>query len=285
MVRRIGLLLLLAALLAAAAWYGRKWWSTGAEFRAPLAALAMPGPEHVGIDCGRLPRGRLMVVLVLGQSNSANHAQTRAAGGTGVFSWHEGRCYAALDPLPGASGDGGSLWTHLGPAIVSSGAFDAVLFVPLGITSTSVAQWARHPFLVQRLTFTVQGLWRAGREITHVVWYQGEADSFKQTPASEYRRDFAQVLERLRSIGVAAPIWVAQATLCQARSNPAVRKLQARLPHEFAGVRAGPDMDALFGPLHRYNGCHFSTSSAPLAAQAWLQVLLHSEPAPRVSTP
>lgn len=272
------LVLAAALLLGAGAWAGWAAWQASGPLRHPLAPLAQPGTQHTVQDCAALQasRSRVLVLLVLGQSNAANHAQSRAAGGAGVYSWYRGRCYAAVDPLPGATGTGGSVWTRLGPLLVQGvrgRAHDAVLWVPLAIDATSVAQWARHPRLVDGLQDTVRGLRSSGFEPAHVLWLQGEAEAFKATSAADYRRDFGQVLQRLRELGVQAPVWVAQASLCQQRSNPAVRAAQALLPQQFEDVKAGPDMDALFAPALRFDGCHFSTQGAAQAAQAWWQVL------------
>ncbi len=273
--RRILLATLALIVACAASWVVWRWWRAGEEFRRELAPPAPVLSFHRAVDCASLPHEHRMVVLVLGQSNSANHAETRADGGPGVYSWHEGRCYEARDPLPGASGSGGSLWTRLGPMLRAANAADTVLFVPLGVTTTSVAQWDRHPVLVGRLEAVARALAAADIHVTHVVWYQGEADSFKATSAQDYRRDFHRVLARLRALGIAAPVYVPLATLCQKRSNPAVREAQRVLPDELAGVRPGPDMDAIFGAVHRYNGCHFGTASAVLAAEAWRQALMN----------
>jgi hypothetical protein len=276
--RRLAQVALALLVLLALAWGAWRWWRAGAEFRQELAPATQPLPFHRAVDCAAMPRERRMVLLVLGQSNSANHAETRAAGGPGIYSWHDGLCYEARDPLPGASGDSGSLWTRLGPLLRERSAAETVLFVPLGISTTSMAQWDRHPVLVGRLESTARALAAARIEVTHVVWYQGEADSFKGTPSADYRRDFGRVLARLRALGIAAPVYVALATLCQKRSNPAVREVQRALPAELPDVRPGPDMDALFGPANRYNGCHFGTTSAPLAAEAWRRALMNELP-------
>src|SRR4051812_7416200 len=47
------------------------------------------------------------VFLVLGQSNAANHGETRHRADGNVFAF-DGKLYEAEDPLPGATGDGGS---------------------------------------------------------------------------------------------------------------------------------------------------------------------------------
>lgn len=263
----------LGLLLLGAAFAGRAWWKAGAEFRRPLAEIALPGPAHRAVDCAAIPREGLMVALLLGQSNSANHAQTKATAGPRAWSWFDGRCYEAADPLPGASGQGGSVWTRFAPLALASGRHAGVLLVPLGVDTTSVALWARHPVLVGRLEVAARGLRDAGLPVTHVLWHQGEADSYKQTSAAAYRRDFIVVLERLRALGVTAPMWVAQATACQQRRNPAVRALQVELPKTLAGVLAGPDLDERFTPQWRYDGCHFSTEGAAVAAADWWRAL------------
>jgi hypothetical protein len=273
-------LVALTVLVAVAATKAREHWRATEELRRPLASLAAPGPEQVALDCAALPGPRRWVILVLGQSNAANHVQTRADAGPGVFVFHAGRCYAARDPLPGASGDGGSVWTRLAPMLIASGQVDSVLLVPLAVNASTVAQWLHHPALVRAQNETFGALRQNRLEASHVLWHQGEADSYKRTTAEDYRRDLLALFQRLREQGVRAPIWVARATLCQQRRNPEVRAVQEALPAEQPGLRAGPDLDALFGPEHRYDGCHFGTGSALLAAEAWRDALLGPGPRP-----
>ena len=81
---------------------------------APRAAGAA---GHREVRCADIPRGSLMVALAFGQSNSANFAQTRSVSKSNVFSYYGGRCYVAQDPMPGATGIGGSVWPVLGDKV------------------------------------------------------------------------------------------------------------------------------------------------------------------------
>lgn len=242
-------------------------------FRAPasdgLSPISRASERHQALDCASIDRRNLLVILLLGQSNAANHGQTRGDPVANVFSFHDGHCYRAADPLPGATGDGGSVWMRLAPHLLRPGQVDAVLLAPLAVNSTSISQWNAHPLLLEGLQRMVGQLTHAGFHASMVLWHQGEAESFKGTSGDAYREGFAQMLQRLRQLGVDATVWVALATRCQARSNTAVHAAQAELPRLHAGTRAGPDLDRLFDPYHRYDGCHFSTPGLEAAALAW----------------
>lgn len=225
--------------------------------------------RHPTVDCASLVRDETKVIMVLGQSNAANHGERAGPITSGVHSFHLGQCFQARDPLPGATGQGGSVWTHLAPRFLDPPRVRSVLLVPMAVTSTSIAQWNAHPALVDGLAQTVEALRVEGFLPDLVLWHQGEAESFKGTGAEDYRDGFARWLHRLRQLGVDAPVWVARATRCQQLRNDAVRAQQAALPALFRGVHAGPDLDALFDPSHRHDGCHFSVVGLEAAAQAW----------------
>lgn len=260
-------MLLGGGLLVVAA--GALWWVLRPSPPALLAPLALPSERQREIDCAVIGQRKVLVILLLGQSNAGNHGQTRAEPVADVFNFYDGRCYVAADPLPGASGDGGSVWMRLAPRLLRPGQIDAVLLAPLAVNSTSIEQWNRHPLLLEGLQRLVGQLRQRGFEVAQVLWQQGEAESFKGTSADAYRLGFAEMLGRLRGLGVDAPVWVAQATRCQQRSNAAVHAAQGELPGLLAGVRAGPDVDRLFDPVYRHDGCHFSARGLEAAAQAW----------------
>lgn len=237
---------------------------------APLPeAIQGPSALHREVDCGGVPRRNLLVLLVLGQSNAANHGEVRVAPEGPIFSFFDGRCYAAKDPLPGASGQGGSVWTRLAPTLLVAGSADAVLLVPWAAGSTSMAAWNRHPDLVEGLARTVAQLKTEGFSADMVLWQQVEMESFIGTSGEDYQAGFAKWLARLRGLGVSAPVWVAQSTRCLDRHNESVRAAQLRLPQALPGLLKGPDLDRLFNAKMRFDGCHFSEAGLTAAAQAW----------------
>jgi len=253
------------------------WWGWRAPLRAPLDPVTLPLPIHQELDCASIGREGVVVVLVLGQSNAANHGETRAGPVPGIYTTYDGRCFIAADPLPGATGMGGSVWMRLAPLLQQKGLARAVLLVPMAVASTSIKQWNDHPDLASGLVQTLRRLSDAGFRPSIVLWHQGEADSFAETSGKSYRHQVVEFLNKLRSMAVGAPIVVAQGTRCQKRSNDAVRTIQAKLPHLLPGVFIGPDLDKLFDGYHRYDGCHFSGPGLDAAAEAWFKAIEDSQ--------
>ena len=84
---------------------------------------------------------QVMVALAFGQSNSANFGETPKAAKQNVYNYYEGKLYHAQDPLLGANGIGGSVWTRLGDKLIEHQMYEAVVFIPLGIGATEIARW------------------------------------------------------------------------------------------------------------------------------------------------
>lgn len=238
----------------------------------PELVVAQPSPQAVALNCATLKSAHLMVVLILGQSNAANHGLSPASAGAKAFSFFQGHCYVAQDPLPGATGEGGSVWTRLAPQLIQAGIADQVLFVPLAVESTTVAAWNQDARLRSHLLSTLQELQTQGLPVTHIFWHQGEADAKAATPGARYQNDFRQLVAFLREQGLSAPIYVAQASICRNQANVEIRAAQHAVLNPALGILPGPDTDVLDG-TYRYDGCHFSDAGLARAATLWLAAL------------
>ena len=200
---------------------------------------------------------RRMVGLILGQSNVANHGPKPADAGPGVSVLADGVLRPARDPLPGASGDGGSVWTRLAPKLIAAGLFDEIVLVPAAAGGTAMADWAPGGACHDRIVAALAEVAAAGLEVSHVFWHQGERDTLLQTPGRHYRRDFLALVETLRGRGVSAPIILCIASYRFGATNAEVRAVQQAMADPAAGIVAGPDTDTL-GPELRYDDCHFN---------------------------
>jgi lysophospholipase L1-like esterase len=239
------------------------------------APAAAPDPESTlpKIDPAELTGRPTMVALVFGQSNAANVGESRAEGGGGVFVFHAGKLHPAIDPLPGAAGSSGSVWTRLGRRVVEEDLAEAVVFVPVAVGGTPIARWAPGGDLHPRLLETLESLSSAGVRLTHLLWHKGESDADRDTSPEAYRASFESMLAAIRERGIDAPVLVSVATLCRAhRPNPVIRQAQQDLVDPERGIHRGPDTDAL-GYAYRYDGCHFSTEGLEAFAEAWLDAL------------
>ena len=234
----------------------------------PLKRRAEPVSESLTEG---MRSGRVMVALTFGQSNAANSGETRYRSRGNVYNFYRGKLYRARDPLLGATGRGGSVWTRLGDRLVADGHYDAVVFVPLAVGNTAVASWTVDGELHAGILEAVREVQAQGLNITHLLWHQGESDL--NTPADAYRSMFQTMVASIRSEVVDAPIYVSVATRChQQGPNKTVRQAQQSLIDPARNIYAGSDTDTL-GASYRYDGCHFSTAGLERAAELWLRAL------------
>ena len=229
-------------------------------------------PSQVGTDP--------VVFLVLGQSNIANHGESKFSATANVFNFNpfDGNCYFATDPLLGATGDLGSPLCVLGDKLIQSGFANSIVFCNLAVGGSTVREWAPGGPYHHRLTYGLSRLYEFGLTPSYVLWHQGEADAFYGTTAFDYSAAFRRLATSVRALKVFAPIFVARATYFaipegyEAKQQE-VRRAQADLicPDEL--IFGGPDTDLI---RDRYDGCHFSRNGLISHAQAWHEVLVTS---------
>ncbi|MBI5256400.1 MAG: hypothetical protein HY855_07875 [Burkholderiales bacterium] len=238
---------------------------------------------HELLSCAEVAATRPLVLLALGQSNAGNHGQ--APGADPVTLVHAGRCVRVRDPLPGATGQGGSVWSRLPAALRAQGLERPVVLAVLGVDASPIAAWADEGApIAAALNETLQGLRHAGLAPTAVLWHQGEADGRLGTPAHIYDAALRRLAATIRLAGVTAPILVARTTICRSAASDAVRSAIRSAATEVPQLRLGPDLDTLLVDTDRFDGCHLSTAGLDRAAQAWATTIaseLSSAPAPR----
>lgn len=275
---RVRLLHCLFLLILASAPAMMSWWN-------PIRTLIEPwvygGPiikqqVRKEVDCRLASSGKTLVGLAFGQSNAANFGETRYRPRKPVYSFHEGQCYAADDPLPGAASYGGSVWSRLGDKVVESGMFDHVIWISVGEGGSSIDRWTVGGDLYDRLIAAVEDARKHGLEITHAFWHQGESDRTKGTSETDYQRMFLGMLEGLRRAGVDAPVFVAVASYCYGKAGMEVRRAQRSLVNSDHKIYAGPDTDTLSSQEDRYDDCHFSDVGLRRHADAWFDALKRS---------
>ena len=209
---------------------------------------------HTQVPC---PQDAL-VILTGGQSNAGNAltpsipvGQTRPA-----YQWFDGACYRLQDPLLGADGRQGSLWTALGQEIAQ---YRAVVFINTARGATSYRAWLdwRSGYLRSlqdaAAIATAQGL-----TPILVLWHQGESEGGRDAPQWVYRRDLGWLMARLERAVPSAQILLYQASRCfSGRISPALRTAQVEVAQNRPKVFLGPDTDTI-GDTERSDGCHFN---------------------------
>jgi hypothetical protein len=155
------------------------------------------------------------VVLVLGQSNSANHAEKKFSSQYPgkVLNYYLGKCYSAESPLLGASGLEGEYLTLMGDSLIKEGNLSSVILVDKSIGGTTVSDWANQGRFSTDLVSTLNAL-NTKYRVTGIIWHQGESDFTNNTSLKEYRKSFQELKLILNRNSVTAPIFVVVSTIC-----------------------------------------------------------------------
>ena len=160
------------------------------------------------------------VVLVLGQSNSGNHAEKKykTQYPTRVLNYYLGKCYSAESPLLGASGLEGEYLTPMADALIEGKNISDVIIVEKSIAGSTIDRWVKGGDLFSNLVSTLTAL-ESRYRVTQVIWHQGESDFLSDTPTEKYRQSFISLKETLGKIGIKAPIFMFISTKCGYNTN------------------------------------------------------------------
>jgi len=254
--------------------------SAGGWYRLEVRALVGGTP---GTATVREKFGVGDIYITCGQSNSANH-------GTGGHSASDDRVsarsavsgaawVAAADPLPIASGSGGSPWTRLGDLLAAAEDIP-IGFLAVGVGSTQVSQWLPGTTNYDnRLKPSLQSFPRGG--FRAVLWHQGESDALANVTAALHASRLASMISQSRTdAGWNVPWYLAEAAfhpssnLSQEEPVTAGQRLAVHAdPLVFLGPGTDPFHleDAAGGKLN--DSVHFNAAGLLDHAQQWRDIL------------
>jgi len=232
-------------------------------------------PEKTQVDCPVQGKDT-GVLLILGQSNAANHAEKKFTTRypDKVVNYFDGKCYVASSPLLGATGQGGEFITLLADLLISKGTYKNIVIIDAAVEGSPISRWIRHGDLNESLIALINAV-QTTFHITDVIWHQGETDAATQfsTTAKVYVASFQSLVATLTEQKVRAPIFISIATRwCQAgakwtEANPVA--LGQRMLIDNQNIFFGVDTDKLVGLNDRYDTCHFSESGQVKTAEAF----------------
>ena len=221
------------------------------------------------------PIGVGEVFIVAGQSNSANHGNvTLTPTDSRVSTWGNDGWRFATDPLPIATGSGGSPWPALGDHLTLR--YD----VPVGIISvgwggTKIEQWlpddpSSDP-LFDRITMALNEVGYLGARA--ILWHQGESDLASGTTTEEYESMLNEVIMGSRIAASWDIPWVvARASYLPGFSAESLGEIvdaQQSVIDNDSLTYLGPDTDDLIGDSWRYDSVHFNEEGLREHARLW----------------
>jgi hypothetical protein len=155
------------------------------------------------------------VILVIGQSLSANHASQKfiTKYPNSVINFFNNKCYIASSPLLGATSEYGEFITPLADQLIKSKKYNTVIIVASGIGGTAINRWQYGGDLNTMLSKTIDQLSNSYK-ITDVIWQQGESDYLGHTSTVDYINSFTSLAHTLLIKKVDAPIFISISTKC-----------------------------------------------------------------------
>ncbi len=236
---------------------------------------ADPRSYKVRTQCDLSDPKRTIVLLALGQSNAANYtgAMVQSTYGGAVMNYYQGRCYVAADPLLGADGNSGSLWTELANRLISTGQADRVMIVPLAVGGSSMIHWQPGGDLYQELGRLIDALEADHISITDTVWVQGEAERYSDSPFYEHAEKYASALKSIialtRKYGISR-FYVSMTSSCSNQAYPSkptrsIREAQMSVLSTKDQIFSGPDIDGINEYADRFDACHLTLEGASKA--------------------
>lgn len=236
--------------------------------------VAINGKKEVACPTQGLDTG---VLLAIGQSNSANHADKKITTSypNQVFNYYDGKCFVAASPLLGASGEEGEFITPLADNLIKNGTYKTIVIISSGIGGTPIARWQEDGDLNQMLLDTLAHIKKY--KVTDVVWHQGESDFGNSTSAKVYEKSFYSLKNSLIAAGVKAPFFIAVATKCGNQpawklNNPTATG-QKKLEDKNQIFLAANTDELLEDKDRRSDFCHFSETGQLKTANAYADAI------------
>jgi hypothetical protein len=156
--------------------------------------------------------------------------------------------------------------------------FDSVVLVPIAVGGSRIEEWTTGGSRHRRLQIAIKRATNWGLRFTHVLWHQGETNARHDPDGPLYAECFMNIHGTLRRYGVDAPIYVAQATVCNGAPVESIRTAQRSVVNPALGIFAGPDTDTI-GERDRFDGCHMAETGLVKHAELWADALLASSAA------
>lgn len=213
---------------------------------------------------------KTMVLFVLGQSNASNYGELKHTSFLGkAYQYFDGLFYVAKDPLLGAAGDGGSIWTLLSNKLVDSGVTDQVVVIASGAAGSPISAWTADQPLGIQLQKQLNQLHNSGLTVTHFLWQQGEADY--DTDANSYLASLTGIIDQTKYFFPSSNFVVAQSVKCGYKPYESEVPSAQRKAATLEGVFLGPNSDDIGSDgRNTVDECHFNGEGQERLASLWL---------------
>jgi len=233
--------------------------------------------ESLRAQCPERP----IVIATGGQSNAGNAISSPIEVDTSkpVFTFFDGHCYYMGDPILGATGERGSLWTALGHMLAERYG-RSIIFINGAVGGSQVGDWLddRSGYR-RRLQQRIADAAAHGLDTDFMLWHQGETDAKVDLPRDVYRDQMLSLVDWFYAEGGLPPTatwFLFQASICRgaarATSNEEILAAQADVIAARPKVVLAGNTDR-YGMRYRHDDCHFNHRGRELILRDLMEVL------------
>ncbi len=207
-------------------------------------------------------------ILIIGQSISANCNAYSFDREPGVYQYDlEGNIIDARDPFLWADCNGGSMWMPLGKKMIGAKMADRVIFMPIGVAGTKIADWLNGGRAHSKFIHSMSVIQRRKIKFDYVFWHQGSSDI--GTKPAKYKSDFVKLYKMINStISIGTPWIIAMHSRCTGNYDKKIEMAQQELANDLPIFYPGPNNNSL-GDNYRFDRCHLNKDGQIKMAQLW----------------
>jgi lysophospholipase L1-like esterase len=222
------------------------------------------------------------VGIFIGTSTSDNlvNATYSPANPTKIYnlSIDNGGIYQSVEPLlggwsntesqPTTPAANGNFVHVLSDKLVAAGTYATFVNVPLGMTSSRIADWAVGAALNDRITVAFRRLAALGLSANFVVIQVGENDTAVGTSQASYAASQSSVISTIRN-SFAGTILISTTSYTGGTTSANVTNAQAAAINNGLGIYAGPNTDLVLS-AGRWDNTHPNATGALSWANSWV---------------
>ena len=195
-------------------------------------------------------------ILAIGQSNLANHGDTKSQTELGSVLFG-GKSFPMADPILGGTGKKGSIWPRFCEQLYVSENRTRLLLSLQAQGGTSVKDWADGGKCNLILMDTLLGLLSATHPVNLIVWHQGERDTFLKTSKSDYVEAFKSLYYCVQNHLPDARWLVCRASYRMGVTSGAVIDAQNEVITTLPNCAPGPNTDEM-DEVYRSDNTHMN---------------------------
>lgn len=193
------------------------------------------------------------VIILSGQSNSANFLKSNKKFKNSHFNFYDGKCYNLSSPSLGAEGEMSSLAPSIANKITSNKKF---IFITSGRGGISIedASILNNEFIKYNLE-ALRLLNQKNNYLKYFIWIHGESNNKNnQNYLNKFKILYEEIIKNQKN---KPKLIITNTSICKNERDYILNEIQKEISIKYSGISKLIDTDSLSND-YRYDQCHFN---------------------------